>query len=202
MVGCCLHSRRAPRLFSFTGSALESQSTIMATNMLETESGIKTRFLIISDTHSADPSQNLKHDDISFRPPLPAADVLLHCGDLTMVGLLEEYERTFKMLESVSAPLKLVIAGNHDISLDEAYFERKGEYMQRRNGYDKDLPKKARELWTGDRARMAGIMYLDEGTHNFTLSNGALLRVKKKCIRTKTLLTIADLRFSIPARVL
>lgn len=156
---------------------LESQSTIMAMNMLETESGIKTRFLIISDTHSADPSQNLKHDDISFRPPLPAADVLLHCGDLTMVGLLEEYERTLKMLESVSAPLKLVIAGNHDISLDEAYFERKGEYMQRRNDYDKDLPKKARELWTGDRARMAGIMYLDEGTHNFTLSNGALLRI-------------------------
>lgn len=78
---------------------------------------MKTRFLVISDTHSSSPEENASNDDIAFRPPLPKADVLLHCGDLTMVGLLNEYEKTLDMLESIDAELKLVIAGNHDISL-------------------------------------------------------------------------------------
>jgi 3',5'-cyclic AMP phosphodiesterase CpdA len=81
------------------------------------DSNITTRFLVISDTHSASPEQNVAKDDIAFRPPLPKADVLLHCGDLTMIGHLHEYEKTLTMLEGIDADLKLVIAGNHDISL-------------------------------------------------------------------------------------
>lgn len=151
----------------------------MAATTSKMASGIKTRFLIISDTHSATPSQNATDEEASFRPPLPHADVLLHCGDLTMVGYLFEYEKTMEMIENIPATLKLVIAGNHDISLDEPFFERKGAYMQRghKHPYDQDLPRKARELWTSDRAQRAGIVYLDEGTYKFTLSNGALLRV-------------------------
>ncbi|KAF2036119.1 Metallo-dependent phosphatase [Setomelanomma holmii] len=140
-------------------------------------SSVKTRFLIISDTHSASPERNISKDDVAFRPPLPKADVLLHCGDLTMVGLLDEYEKTLDMLESIDAGLKLVIAGNHDISLDEAYYSRKGPYMHRHNGYDEDMPKKAKEMWKGERARRARVTYLDEGTHTFILDNGAKLRV-------------------------
>lgn len=154
------------------------------------ESRIKTRFLIISDTHSADPSEAASGDGFPFRPPLPQADVLMHCGDLTMVGLLREYEKTLEMLKSIPASLKLVIAGNHDISLDQAYFERKGEYMQRRYGYDKDLPRKAKELWTGEQAQAAGVTYLDEGMHTFTLSNGARLCVC--CKEEKEKSTLAD----------
>lgn len=146
--------------------------------METTKPSIKTRFLIISDTHSASPSQNASSDDVSFRPPLPQADVLLHCGDLTMVGYLHEYEKTLDMLESIPAGLKLVIAGNHDISLDEVYFARKGAFMQRREGFDENLPRKAKEFWTGERARRAGVVYLEEGIYSFTLSNGALLRVR------------------------
>jgi predicted MPP superfamily phosphohydrolase len=88
-----------------------------ATDMKAQKDRVKTRFLIISDTHSASPNQNAGENDIAFRPPLHKADVLLHCGDLTMVGLLHEYEKTLDMLESIDADLKLVIAGNHDISL-------------------------------------------------------------------------------------
>jgi predicted phosphodiesterase len=139
---------------------------------------VKTRFLIISDTHSASPTQNATNSNVAFRPPLPKADVLLHCGDLTMVGHLYEYERTLDMLESIDAELKLVIAGNHDISLDDTYFKRKGEYMHRRHGYDEDLPVKAREMWLGDRAKRTGVTYLEEGTHTFTLKTGAKLRVR------------------------
>jgi hypothetical protein len=94
-----------------------------------------------------------------------------------MIGHLEEYEKTLDMLESIDADLKLVIAGNHDITLDEAYYERKGEYMHRGNRYDKDLPRKAKEMWKGERAKKAGVTYLEEGTHAFQLQNGANLRV-------------------------
>ncbi|KAF1831559.1 Metallo-dependent phosphatase [Decorospora gaudefroyi] len=138
---------------------------------------VKTRFLILSDTHSSSPSQNIADDNVSFRPPLPKADVLLHCGDLTMIGQLEEYERTLGMLEDIEAPLKLVIAGNHDISLDEEYYARKGRFMHGGRGYDKDLPAKARAMWMGERAKRAGVTYLEEGTHTFMLENGANLRV-------------------------
>lgn len=138
---------------------------------------IPTRFLIISDTHSASPDQNVAEDNVAFRPPLPKADVLLHCGDLTMVGHLNEYEKTLDMLKGIDADLKLVIAGNHDITLDEVYYKRKGQDMHRRNGYDENLPTKAREMWQGERAKRAGVTYLEEGTHTFTLKNGAKLRV-------------------------
>jgi hypothetical protein len=94
-----------------------------------------------------------------------------------MVGLQHEYEKTIDMLGSIEADLKLVIAGNHDITLDEAYYQRKGPYMHRHNEYDEDLPRKAKELWLGDRARAAGITYLEEGTYSFILKNGARLRV-------------------------
>jgi predicted MPP superfamily phosphohydrolase len=96
---------------------LKLQVLVQAADMNTQKSHVKTRILVISDTHSASPDQNAGENDIAFRPPLPKADVLLHCGDLTMMGLLHEYEKTLDMLESIDADLKLVIAGNHDISL-------------------------------------------------------------------------------------
>ncbi|KAH9875358.1 hypothetical protein J1614_004850 [Plenodomus biglobosus] len=144
--------------------------------MADTSILVKTRFLILSDTHSASPSQNIDNRNVAFRPPLPKADVLLHCGDLTMIGSLDEYEKTLEMLGTIEAELKLVIAGNHDITLDEKYYARKGEYMHGHGLFDPDLPRKARELWLGERAQRAGVTYLDEGTHAFTLANGATLR--------------------------
>lgn len=151
-------------------------SDMSTTSAAVTSGHVKSRFLIISDTHSAFPSQNVANDNVSFRPPLPKADVLLHCGDLTMIGGLDEYEKTLDMLENIDAGLKLVIAGNHDITLDEEYYARKGLRVDI-DRYDRELPAKARNMWTGERARRAGVTYLEEGTHQFTLQNGANLRV-------------------------
>jgi predicted phosphodiesterase len=137
-------------------------------------SQIRTRFLIISDTHTAVPSTS--YGDAPFRPPLPRADVLLHCGDLTTVGHLDEYEKTINMLESIDAELKLVIAGNHDISLDEPFYLRKGQFMHGLREPDDSVPRKAREMWM-EGAKRKGITYLEEGVHSFNLSNGARLRV-------------------------
>lgn len=188
-----------------------SSANITTTTLSTPTTQVKTRFLIISDTHSSDPTQN-DENDAPFRPPLPKADVLLHCGDLTMIGQLNEYERTLDMLENIDADLKLVIAGNHDISLDEMYYRRMGAYMQGKR-YDADMPRKARELWTGPRAQKAGVTYLEEGTHCFTLKNGARLGVYASpyqpefCVRLqpthgnrRTMLTEIGLRIPLPAQ--
>jgi hypothetical protein len=156
-------------------SSINTINTIMYTTSSPPTSHIKTRFLILSDTHSFDPINNT-NNDAPYRPPLPQADVLLHCGDLTIKGLLEEFEGALSMLEKIDADLKLVIAGNHDISLDEPYYARKGRYMQGKR-FEEDMPQRARELWTGERARKAGVTYLEEGLYSFVLSNGASLRV-------------------------
>lgn len=153
---------------------LQSSSTNMSTTT--NTPNVKTRFLVISDTHASDPARTIFNNGAPFRPPLPKADVLLHCGDLTMMGHLNEYETTMTMLESIDAEVKLVIAGNHDISLDEEYYARMGKKMQGRR-WDADLPRKAREMWLGERAQRAGVTYLDEGNHKLTLKNGGLLRV-------------------------
>ena len=170
------HNPTTPHSANCSSWSSKLQVFAMSTTSI-TPAHVRTRFLIISDTHSTSPSDNVASNKASFRPPLPKADVLLHCGDLTMIGHLEEYEKTLDMLESIDADLKLVIAGNHDITLDEAYYERKGEYMHRGDRYDKDLPRRAREIWKGERAKKAGVTYLEEGTHAFQLQNGANLRV-------------------------
>ncbi|KAF2789856.1 Metallo-dependent phosphatase [Melanomma pulvis-pyrius CBS 109.77] len=137
---------------------------------------VKSRFLILSDTHSALPSTS-PSNNVAFRSPLPEADVVLHCGDLTMVGQLHEYEKALVMLSNIKAELKLVIAGNHDITLDEEYYDRKGMYMHRLKEKDERITRQAREMWTGEQARKAGVTYLDEGVHSFVLKSGAKLRV-------------------------
>lgn len=146
-----------------------------AATVSTSSSHVKTRFLVISDTHSSDPATN-NLPNAAYRSPLPKADVLLHCGDLTMIGHLDEYEKTMSVLENIDSELKLVIAGNHDISLDESYYKRIGRKMHGRK-WDEDMPRKARDMWTGERARKAGVTYLEEGTYSFTLKNGGLLRV-------------------------
>jgi len=68
-----------------------------------------TTFLILSDTH----------DDVFPNPASLAGlgaskvDVVLHCGDLTMIGGLSNYKRAIANLKAIDAELKLVIAGNH-----------------------------------------------------------------------------------------
>lgn len=85
------------------------------------------------------------------------------------------------MLKAADAELKLVIAGNHDISLDEEFWRVRGRKMMRkelREGKEEmEIPVLARELWTGEEARKYGIRYLEEGVHEFRLRSGARLRV-------------------------
>ncbi|KZZ93674.1 Metallophosphoesterase domain protein [Moelleriella libera RCEF 2490] len=136
---------------------------------------IKTRFLILSDTHG----KNFE----SGRFPQDLIDVAVHCGDLTDGSRLEEFRAAITLLKQINAPLKLVVAGNHDFALDDAAFDRiKAEAIRAYQGTFEDSMEAefghngaAKELLLD--ARRDGIVYLDEGLHTFTLDNGADLKI-------------------------
>ena len=167
--------------------------------------GIKTRICMISDTHTFSPNPPQQTNN-PYRYPLPKADVLLHAGDLTKVGYHIEHKETVEMLKAADAELKLVIAGNHDLTLDEEHFTSFGYFRHRRperlGGQDTYLENDekplmqsirssntppledmkvycqlAKDLYTNESAVAAGIRYLEEGIHTFTLSNGSKLTV-------------------------
>jgi 3',5'-cyclic AMP phosphodiesterase CpdA len=124
-----------------------------------------TRFLILSDTH------NFEFGDSCAGPlrlPLPKVDVILHCGDLTYCGGASSYKKLIKMLAAMDAELKIVIAGNHDIDLDEKYW--KTHLDEDDEPEDHSL---AVNIMTGSLAAKACVTYLEEGTYTFTLKNGA-----------------------------
>ncbi|KAH0848856.1 hypothetical protein AYO21_09573 [Fonsecaea monophora] len=145
---------------------------------------ISTRILIISDTHAQLPSQPGEGASpaapavVPFQAPLPAADVLIHCGDLTMNGALSQHEAAATLLRNTpSETLKIVVPGNHDITLDRGYYARFPRLHAHYDTYADDALDRIRELYTGQRARDAGIRYLEEGVAAFTLRNGAHLTV-------------------------
>ena len=133
---------------------------------------IKTRFLIISDTHG-----------MEFNPedkPHQHADVAIHCGDLTDGSKLEEFRSALRLLQDIDAPLKLVIAGNHDFTLDIPAFEKKVTEVYPPLAPDLVVKEhgaygEARQLF--EAMKSAGVVFLDEGTHRFSLENGALLTI-------------------------
>lgn len=96
--------------------------------MSSAASDIRTRLLIISDTHGKCPFNPSTHPKqaqrYGFRLPLPKADVAIHCGDLTIRSDVKEYESTFNIMRDIDAPLKLVIPGNHDLSMDADMWDK------------------------------------------------------------------------------
>ena len=134
---------------------------------------IKTRILVISDTHG---------DDLIHKSIDGIYDVAIHCGDLTEESKLDEFRASLNTMLSIQAPLKLIIAGNHDFSLDAPVLENK--LADNTTAEDADLVKRtygdfgeAHALFESDAAKAAGVMFLDEGNYTFSLTNGALLKV-------------------------
>lgn len=141
---------------------------------MATSERIPTRILVLSDTHSALPDP-VNRPELDFSHELPAADVAIHCGDLTSCGKDYEHERAITLLKSLPAPIKIVIPGNHDMTLDPVYLQ----HNRRLHGWTrphnaKDL-RDAIAIYTDREAKEAGIRYIVEGLHSFTLPNGAKL---------------------------
>lgn len=70
-----------------------------------TDDSSRIRVVCISDTHNTQPS-------------LPDGDILLHAGDLTQSGSVEELNAQIEWLDAQPHQYKVVIAGNHEICLD------------------------------------------------------------------------------------
>lgn len=127
-------------------------------------STIPTKFLIISDTHDFK-FGDAEEVDGKFRLPVPKADVLLHCGDLTKIGgVVAPTQRPLEMLRAIDAELKLVIAGDHDINLD-------GDHFANRNKDEKV------GIMKDQLAKEAGVTYLTEGLYTFTLKSGVQFKI-------------------------
>ncbi|KAK4979808.1 hypothetical protein LTR42_000115 [Elasticomyces elasticus] len=126
------------------------------------------RIMVISDTHGA--------EELPRRNELPKVDILLHCGDLTSRGGLCEYEKTLSLLASVDAELKLVIAGNHDVTLDADYWRARGPEIAGAD-YSSSTAAAAMKLMKGRKAQLSGVEFLHEGVHSFQLRSGAKFTV-------------------------
>ena len=102
-----------------------------------------------------------------------------------MTGQMSEYHKTLDMLKAIDAPVKLVIAGNHDLSLDRDFVhshrdrDPQGRQPKLSEAEAEARWKEARDLWTSPtgRAKQDGVTFLDEGTHMVDLANGAVLRL-------------------------
>jgi|AGTN01.2.fsa_nt_gi Predicted phosphoesterases, related to the Icc protein len=66
------------------------------------------RAVILSDTH----------DQLSLIK-VPEADLLIHCGDATGEGTVEQITRFIEELAALPHPFKILIPGNHDRLFDE-----------------------------------------------------------------------------------
>ncbi|KAE8353164.1 hypothetical protein BDV28DRAFT_157268 [Aspergillus coremiiformis] len=174
---------------------LQANPTTHPTKKKKKMSTTKTRICIISDTHTLTPSP-APNTNTPYRHPLPKAHILLHAGDITKVGLRSEHEAIHAMLTQAPAELKIVVAGNHDITLDEEYYTRIG-HLRHRYRTDHTAPsattgqekvtgssegrvesvRAIKELWTSAEAVKAGIRYMEEGVRTFRLGNGARVTV-------------------------
>ncbi|KAJ7718683.1 Metallo-dependent phosphatase-like protein [Mycena maculata] len=120
-----------------------------------------TRFVLLSDTHAAR----------TF--PVPAGDVLLHSGDLTRRGTLRELRHTMEWLYALPHPVKIIIAGNRDFSLDREWYDANWARTARHDEVAIwEPPDTLAELLTGPRAVAANIVYLHDEQYKFRARPG------------------------------
>ncbi|KAL5339058.1 Metallo-dependent phosphatase-like protein [Aspergillus crustosus] len=160
----------------------------------------RTRLLLLSDTHTTPPAPQTFQTPYSH--PLPPAQILLHAGDITKVGLRSEHTLMLETLKRHPAELKIIIAGNHDITLDQGYYNRVGWLRHRYRAPNQqdhlarlpkatqagqqggsgagegiegaESPTEIKALYTCPAALACGIHYMEEETRTFTLpSTGA-----------------------------
>ncbi|KAK1826790.1 Metallo-dependent phosphatase-like protein [Podospora conica] len=84
----------------------------------------RTRIVCISDTHNFTAIK------------IPKGDVLIHAGDLTNQGSYSELSKTVEWLEKLDFEAKIVVAGNHDITLDKTFYTQLGHRFHNQEPQD------------------------------------------------------------------
>ncbi|KIM54362.1 hypothetical protein SCLCIDRAFT_1222060 [Scleroderma citrinum Foug A] len=111
-----------------------------------------TRFVCISDTHSE-----------TF--DVPPGDVLLHSGDLSKLGKYDQLKVTVDWLRGLPHRVKIIIAGNHDLPLHEAWYVNDFHRFHKQ----KEDSSRIRALLNDEKN---GITYLQDQKHTFQAKDG------------------------------
>lgn len=91
-----------------------------------------TRFVCVSDTHAQSGACAMD---------VPAGDVLVHAGDFTVTGTLDECRRFGAFLARLPHRRKLVVPGNHDVTFDDDWYGTgpdEGRWRRFHRGYRQD----------------------------------------------------------------
>jgi Icc-related predicted phosphoesterase len=83
-------------------------------------SAMPVKVVCISDTHNE-------------QPRIPNGDIVIHAGDMTVNGTFKEIQEQLDWLNSLPHRHKVVIAGNHDLLLDQSFFRRNPRLMSPEN---------------------------------------------------------------------
>ncbi|KAF7440933.1 hypothetical protein PC9H_001282 [Pleurotus ostreatus] len=119
-----------------------------------------TRFVCVSDTHGRKFSA------------IPSGDVLLHAGDLSSWGYTKHLRPTLDWLKSLPHPIKVIIAGNHDLCLDGALRREFGAGFLGTVSALPDALEVAQSVVLGNDAKEAGIIYLEHEACTVTSHSG------------------------------
>ncbi|CAF1655912.1 unnamed protein product, partial [Adineta ricciae] len=113
-----------------------------------TNSTKTTRIVCISDTHTR------------YHFDLPAGDILIHAGDFSMTGYQSEIEGFVEYLKSLTRfRLKIIIAGNHDLTLEPEFYRR--TWNRWHPGRQQDVELIGRLIRDPSLATNYGIIYLE-----------------------------------------
>lgn len=128
-----------------------------------TEGLVPTRVFVASDMHGEE-----------FPIPDVDVDVAILCGDLTDLSRTPEFETVIKTFASVKAPVKIVIAGNHDWVLESNLLSSKTHQLRSVAKDARPVPDRDTVL---EMLANNNIVYMEEESRQFQLENGARLRV-------------------------
>ncbi|KAK3924684.1 Metallophosphoesterase domain-containing protein 1 [Frankliniella fusca] len=96
---------------------LSKSQRVLKINARPPKTGVapnKVRIVCMSDTHSL--TSHIKFE-------VPNGDIFIHAGDFTRCGSLEEIVEFNEWLGNLPHKHKIVIAGNHELSLDENFIK-------------------------------------------------------------------------------
>ena len=82
------------------------------------------RFVAISDTHAQEGRMSMD---------IPLGDVLVHAGDFSNTGTLKDLQAFGRWMSGQPHRHKIVIAGNHDLSLDPTSYPKTGPRFGHKN---------------------------------------------------------------------
>lgn len=92
------------------------------------------KIVIISDTHNL-------HKKLF----IPDGDMIIHCGDFTSVGYEHEIESFVNWFEKLDFKYKILIAGNHEITLDYEFYEQNWKNFHKKKANTEKIKKMIEE---------------------------------------------------------